>query len=224
MLKRAVMIGVIGVSLALMRGDDAEAHLAGTVYKPTYRHISSYDCTGTFGQVPSLDQHRALFECVALVHEFQVLCQNPQGKVVTPGVPSGPRTVQIAEDFFTEADLTDKTKGKAIKTLALPDSVLAAGDAICRQRNRNWRAVDELVLTADVTLKTFNCLDDLDPLCAVRAQAFEALLRCTVPEGFSLPNNPPPGGGTPTEYNCTLIREEHCDQGGACPIDPIPFP
>jgi hypothetical protein len=139
-MKRFLVIGVIGVSFALMRGDDANAHLAGTVYKPTYRHISSYDCTGTFGQVPSLEQHAALFECSALVHAFQVTCKNPKGKVVTPGIPSGPRTVtQFAQDFITEDDLTDKTKGKATKTLPLPNTVLEAGNAICRARNRNWK-------------------------------------------------------------------------------------
>ena len=228
-MKRILMIGVIGVSFALMRGDDTEAHLAGTVYKPSYRHISSYDCTGTFGQVPSLDQHAALFECTAVVHAFQVTCKNPKGKIVTPGIPSGPRTVtQTAASLFTEDDLTDKVRGRATKTLLLPDTVLDAGDAICRARNRNWTAADELVLSADVWLRTFDCPDPVgDPTCALRVQAFEALLRCTVPPQYSLPDNPPPGTpGTPvpTDYDCTLLAEAHCDRGDTCPIPPVPFP
>jgi hypothetical protein len=229
MFKRILMVFILAVGVLALRSGEVDAHLAGTVYKPTYRHISSYDCTGTFAQVPSLTQHPALFECVAVVHAFQVICQNPQGKITTPGLPSGPLTVtQFAESLFTEADLTDKTKGKAKKTLMLPDTVLAAGDAFCKERNRNWRAADELVLSADVTIRSFDCADPLDPTCADRIPAFEALLRCSVPlcpngQPCSIPNNPPPTG-TPWDYNCALLAEAHCDQDGGCPIPPVPFP
>lgn len=219
MFKRVVTIGVLAVGMFGMRGSEAKAHLAGTTFIPTYRHIASYDCTGTFGQVPSLVQHPALFECVAVVRAFQVVCQNPQGSIVTPGIPSGPITVtQFASSQITEADLTDKKKGKATKTLALPDTVLEAGDTICSKRNRNWTAADELVLIADVTLRTFDCADES---CSVTVPAYEALLHCTVPPQYSLPDNPPPGTPqmpVPTPYDCTVVQEAHCDKGDTCPI------
>jgi hypothetical protein len=218
MLKRVMMIGVLAVGLFAMRASDAKAHLAGTQFVPTYRHIASYDCTGTFGQVPNLDQHPALFECVAVVTSFQVVCQNPQGKIVTPGIPSGPITVtQFASSFITTQDL-DKERGRVTETIGLPDTVLDAGDAICRERNRRWTAADELVLAADVTLRTYDCLDDTCSVPNGRVQAYEALLHCTVPPQFSLPDNPPPGGGTPTNYDCTVLEEAHCDKGDICPI------
>ena len=224
MFKRVLMIGVLAVGLFAMRGSEAKAHLAGTQFVPTYRHISSYDCTGTFGQVPNLEQHPAFFECSAVVRAFEVVCKNPKGKIVTPGIPSGPRTVtQFAEDFITEDDqsLEDKTRGRAKKTLTLPDTVLQAGNAICADRNRNWTAAAELVLAADVWLRTFDCTDPDDETCADRVRASEALLHCTLPAGYSiLPNNLP---ATPLDYDCTLLAERHCDQGDACPIT-LPLP
>ena len=225
MYKRVLMIGVLAVGLFAMRGSEAKAHLAGTQFVPTYRHISSYDCTGTFGQVPNLDQHPALFECVALVRAFQVVCQNPQGKIVTPGIPSGPRTVvQSASAMITEDEL-EKEKGRVTETVPLPDTVLTAGDAMCRERNKKWTAADELVLVADVTLKTWDC-EDVG--CANAEQAYEALLRCTVPPQFSLPDNPPPplgAPGNPTNYDCTLRAEAHCDQDPqSCPLPALPPP
>jgi len=231
MLKKILMIGAIGVGVALMRGDVVKAHLAGTVYSPTYRHIASYDCTGTFGQVPNLEQHPALFECAAVVHAFEVVCQNPKGKIVTPGIPSGPRTVtQLGQTLLTDEDqsLEDKEKGRVSKTLKLPDSVLEVGNAICAARNRNWTAADELVQVADVWLRTYECPDPaLDPTCAARVQASESYLRCTVPPQYSLPDNPPPGtplDPIPTAYDCTLLAESHCDKGEPCPIAPVAFP
>lgn len=216
MLKRVLGVSVLGVGVFALQGD-VEAHLAGTVYKPTYKHVSSYDCIGTFAQVPNLDAHPALFECEAVVSAFDVLCANPEGKITRGN--SGPRTVtQVAEDMFTNADITDKRRGKAQKTLRLPDDVLTAGDQVCKDRNRNWSAVDEMVLSVDVRLKTFDCNNED---CSNRAQAFEALLTCTVPPGFDIVANPLPG--TPenpigTDYDCTLLEEAHCDRGDACPI------
>jgi len=212
MFKRAVVVSVLGVGMVALQGD-VEAHLAGTVYKPTYRHVSSYDCTGTFAQVPNLTANPALFECTAVVSEFEVMCANPEG-MLTRG-NSGPRIVtQVAEGMFSVDDLTDKKRGKARKTLMLPDNVLEAGDQVCKDRNRNWFAVDELVRAVTVTLRTFDCVDDA---CAETEQAFEAKLQCTVPVQFSLPNNAPPSG-VPTDYDCVLIAEAHCDHGDVCPI------
>jgi hypothetical protein len=218
MLKRVLIFAVVAVGLFSMRSSDAKAHLAGTVYKPTYRHIASYDCTGTFAQVPSLDQHAAGFECVAVVQSFQVVCQNPQGRIVA-GIPSAGMTVtQFASSLFTLADLTDKEKGKAKKTLPLPNTVLDAGNALCAERNRNWTAADELVLTVDVWLRTFDCGNET---CSVKEPASESKLHCTVPPQYSLPDNPPPGTPQtpiPTDYDCTVVAESHCDQGDPCPI------
>jgi hypothetical protein len=75
-----------------------------------------------------------------------------------------------------------------------------------------------MVLTVDVRIKTFDCPDED---CSNRVQAFEALLRCTVPPGFDILENPLPG--TPenpidTDYDCTLLQEAHCDKGDTCPI------
>ncbi len=230
MSRRVVMMGVLAVGLLAMQASETNAHLAGTVYRPTYRHISSYDCTGTFKQVSNLEQHPALFECSAVVRSFQFGCQNPQGQIVTPGIPSGPFTAvpQFAAGLITVADqsLTDKKKGRATKTLLLPDTVLEAADAACSERNRSWTAYDELVLVADVWLRTYECVDETDPSCGDRVQASESLLRCTVPPQFSL-DNPPPGTPeqpVPTDYDCTVLEEAHCDRGDLCPIPPVPFP
>ena len=66
-----------------------------------------------------------------------------------------------------------------------------------------------------VRLKTFECAN---ADCTLRGpQAFEALLDCTAPPQYSLPDNPPPNG-VETAYDCTLIAESHCDKGGTCPI------
>lgn len=223
MLKRVLLAFMLVVGLIAMQGD-VRAHLAGTVYSPTYRHISSYDCTGTFAQVPSLTQHPASFECAAVVREYELACANPQGKVNAGR--SGPVSVlQVASSLLTEADITDKIKGKASKTILLPDTVLAAANALCKARNRNWSAADELVTSVDVWIRSYDCLDSS---CSVKDQAFESLLHCTRPvcpngQPCSIPDNPPPGvpgAPVPTEYPCTLIAESHCDAGDPCPIIP----
>src|SRR5262245_34908135 len=144
MIKRALIALVLAASAIAVYEVGVDAHLAGTVYTPVYRHIASYDCTGTFAQVPSLAQHPAKFECEALVREFEIVCANPQGKINFGN--SGPRLLrQIAGDVLTENDLTDKDKGKATKTMLLPDTVLPEADRICKARNKNWSAVDEFV-------------------------------------------------------------------------------
>jgi hypothetical protein len=225
MFKRILMVFILAVGVLALRSGEVDAHLAGYTYSPTYRHIASYDCTGTFAQVPSLTQHPALFKCNALVLEFEVACANPQGKITLGN--SGPRLIpQTAEGLISEADLTDKIKGKAKKTLLLEDNLLEEGDAICKARNRNWRAVDELVTSVDVILKSFDCVGDptLDPFCEQREQAFEALLHCSTPicpngQPCSVVKNPPPGNNTPTDYPCTVLAEAHCDEGELCPIE-----
>lgn len=217
MFKRVLMVFILGASIVAMRGSNAEAHLAGYTYSPTFRHIASYDCLGHFYQIPNPVQHPALFECIAVVQEFQVLCANPQGKVTTPGVSSGPITL-MGQDLFTEADvIAEKTKGRADKSIRFADeNSPLLNDRFCAERNRNWKAVDELILSVDLTLKTFECADES---CVTRGeQAYEARLHCTVPSQYSLPDNPPPGGGIPTDYNCGDPIEAHCDQGDVCPI------
>lgn len=215
MKKHILAVGALAACLVLVPASSADAHLAGTVYKPTYRHISSYDCSGQFKQVPNLDNHPAVFQCEALVTAFDILCANPKGKINRGN--SGPRTViQSAYSVLTNADITDKKKGIASKTMLLPDVVLDAADEICKDRNLNWFAVDELVTAALVSLRSFDCLDDD---CIELEQATESLLKCTLPDGYDIVDNPPPGNGVPTEYDCELIEEAHCDRGDTCPIE-----
>jgi hypothetical protein len=172
---------------------------------------------GHFYQIPSPKNHPATFQCIAVVKELQVTCENPQGNRVTPGVPSGPYTL-IGQVAFDDNDvIAEKTKGRADKAIRFGDDGSPLLNA-CAERNRNWRTVDELILSVEVTLKTFDCPDESCTNLTPADQAYEAKLNCTVPEGFSLPDNPPPGNGTETDYNCTLIAEEHCDRTGACPI------
>jgi len=220
MFKRVLMVFILAFGVLALRSGEVDAHLAGTVYNPTYRHIASYDCTGTFAQIPSLTQHPALFECDVEVHEFQVVCANPEGKIVTPGIPSDVRVGQFASGLITQS-LKEKKKGKATTTVLLPDTVKDAGDVICSERNHNWIAGDELVLSADVTLRTYDCPGGD---CDQKVQAFEALLHCTVPDcpndqPCSLPDNPPPQG-IPWDYDCDVLAEAHCDEGDFCPITP----
>jgi len=222
MLKRVLAFSIVGAGLAiLLPVSDAPAHLSG--YKKldgSWRHISSYDCTGAFAKVPSLDQHPALFQCQAVVDSFDFLCANPEGKLTGPDGyvrgNSGPRTVELfAQDVVNEENLTEKVKGAAIKTLLMPDAVLEAATEECSNRNKTWFASDELILSVKVRLKTYSCLDDA---CTETEQASEQLLDCLLPPEYDIVDNPPPGGGTPTPYDCYLIEEAHCDKGDTCPI------
>ncbi len=223
MFKRILTVFILAVGVLALRSGNVDAHLAGTVYKPTYKHVSSYRCFGTFAQVPNLDQHQALFECFSVVKAFEFLCANPTGKLTFGN--SVRQVLQLGESFFSSEDLTDKEKGLAKKSVLLDDNLLGECDGLCKDRNRNWSCVDEFVTSVDVTLKTFDC--DLDTNCANRSdQAFEALLHCdrpTCPNGkpCSLKGNPPPGTpGNPveTDYPCAVLEEAHCDQGEECPI------
>jgi len=216
MVKRVLMVFIVVASMVALQGSDVSAHLAGYTYSPTFRHVASYDCLGHFFQIPNPEQHPAAFQCKAVVQELQVICENPKGKRVTPGTPSGPYTL-IGQAPFNEQDAIDeKIKGRADKTIHFgdPSSVLFTA---CSQRNRNWITVDELILSVDVTLTTFDCVDEACE--TLGPPAFQSKHHCTIPPGFSLPDNPPPGPGeegNPTEYDCVVTSEEHCDKTGGC--------
>ena len=55
-MSKKVLIGLLLIGgLIAIHGVDVDAHLAGTLFDPTYRHIASYDCTAHLHEVPNPD-------------------------------------------------------------------------------------------------------------------------------------------------------------------------
>jgi hypothetical protein len=221
MFKRVLIALLLIVGLIAIRSVDVDAHLAGYVYDPTMRHIASYDCTGNFKQVSNLDIHTAAFQCVAIATQYEILCQNPQQKITFGN--SGPRTVTLsAQTLLTEADITDKVRGRASSTVFFTGAeILTDADQLCKARNKNWTAVKEFVTQWDVFIRSFDC-PDMSESCNVGepgvVMAFQALVHCDRPinPNNGLPytldpkaKNAPPGGGIPTNYPCEMVNETH---------------
>ena len=124
MLKKALIIGVLGVSMFAMRGGEALAHYHGYLRINGFlRHVSSFDCGINIRGVRNLDQHQAVFKCEATITEVRVLCVNPRnnkkfkGKDVRPGSVAT-RIVISGETAILDEDITNKKKGLA--TVAVP--------------------------------------------------------------------------------------------------------
>lgn len=205
MVKRLMMVVLLSVSVIALRGSVVQAHYSGYTFIPTFQHIASYNCRGNFVGVPNPEIHPGFFECRVEVNVAQVLCSNPNGKIVTPGTPSEPFTLFGGDAFRTE-DITDKQKGKALKNIyfADEDSPLFS-QHLCHQRN--WNVIDELILDANIVLSTYECGQSS---CAPedRVKAWEGVLHCTIPDQYDI-LNPPPGNGVPTDYECELMSETH---------------
>jgi hypothetical protein len=207
MLKRTILICILGAGLVSMRADRASAHLAGyQVVNGYLKHVGSFDCGIQIKQIPNLQQHPAEFRCTATITEAELLCLNPANQDVNPG-RAGTRVVFVAEAPITEETITDKKRGRAEVTARIEDD--AEGSPLMNPNNcvnPNWHPIDVLSTKVDVTLETAECTgtDPANP-CASSVVAYRETLSCALPPGYSVSNQPPPG----TPYECVLISQEH---------------
>jgi hypothetical protein len=142
---------------------------------------------------------------------------------VPPGNPSNAHTICVGAPAV-KAHL--KNHGDSLgacepdqclvsKTIKLSQTVLEAAEDVCSDLGNKWSLKRELVKSAQVRLKSYECTDES---CDGRRQAYEAVLNCTLPVKYDIVKNMPVDGvGTP--YDCVVVAEAHCDVGDACPID-----
>lgn len=197
MFKRIMMICLLGVSLAVMRGSDVKAHLAGyTTINGYVRHVASFECGMTIKQIPNLTQHPALFRCEATVTEAQLLCENPANHEVNPGT-AATRVVFVGEASITEADITDKKKGRATPNVLIEDD--AAGSPLLDPRfcvNPRWHPVDVLSTKVEATVETAECTGTDPNPCSSSVVVYREVVKCALPSQYSV-SNPPLGPITP---------------------------
>jgi len=197
MFKRALMIGVAGVSMALMRGGDAHAHYVNI---GGYVRYHSLGCGTLLRQVPNPAQHPALFRCTANISVVEVLCQNPSGHDVNPGRAA----IQISLVGQTEIEPADvnKKRGTAAVEAEIPDEALLNPDYCV---NPNWIPQVALAISLHAMLETFECNGpDNDP-CSILEPASFTELECDLPSQYNVLNLPP----LDTPYACTVLGTGH---------------
>jgi hypothetical protein len=225
MFKRLIVASLLMLGIIAVNRVDVDAHLAGYIYDGTWQHIASYNCVGSFKQVPQ--KAPALFECVGVISELQYVCANSQG-VETEGNNVRTDITVLAGTSFGALDI--KQNGTATATVKMPQTALEFADLQCKTRNRLWHATRELVLKVDVSLKTFDLVCANKGPCTnptVKVAASESWVHCGRPfdangNFFDLVTNPPPGNGVATPYPCFVVQEVHCDKESGCPIDVDP--
>ena len=113
----------------------------------------------------------------------------------------------VAEATITDANITDKKKGRADVNARIEDD--AEGSPLMNPNlcvNPNWTPVDVLSTKVEATVETAECTgtDPLNP-CSSSTVAYREKIACALPPGYSVSNQPPPG----TPYECILISSEH---------------
>ena len=119
MFKRALTIGLLGVSLVTLLGTSAEAHYQGYIAGV---HVSSIECILGIQSVPNPDTHPAAVQCEVTVaaQSAEILCLNPNSREVRSGRLTR-RVALLGEKPIDQNDITDKRRGKAEVTVTVPD-------------------------------------------------------------------------------------------------------
>jgi hypothetical protein len=200
MLRRAVVVVVLGLGLIAALMPEAEAHLAGTIKGI---HYSSFECIdevkgvpGTaLGDDPTLP---ARVQCTVEGKRVEILCQNPQGHDVRPGAAATQITVQ-ASDQLDDSDITNKKKGIATVNIVVSDDPFLDSQFCV---NPLWIPIAVLVTDIRVTVDVFQCTTST---CESEVKTSTEVQDCVIPPGFSVVNLPPPG----TEYDCVPVSKQH---------------
>jgi hypothetical protein len=200
MLKRAVIIVVLGLGLVAALGPEASAHLAGTIKGIHYSSILCIDeVSGVPGTALGEDPSRPAFvRCTVLGTRVEILCQNPAGHDVQPGEAATQVTV-AAESQIEDENIINKKKGVALKEVTVGDEPFL-DPQFCV--NPNWIPIEVLVTDARVTVDVLQCTDST---CSTIVTTSTEVQDCTIPAGFSIENLPPVG----TAYECAPVSKQH---------------
>ena len=201
MFKRALTIGLLGVSLVTLLGTSAEAHYQG--YSAGV-HVSSIECILGIKSVPNPDTHPAAVQCVVTTALTEILCLNPNGREVRSGRLTR-RVALVAQEAIDQRDITDKRRGKAEVKVLVPDDPLLNPEFCI---NPQWIPIDALIRELTAVFNVYECVGPAENPCLVLgtlASTVEA--DCILPAEFNFDNLPPPG----TPYECAVGDFVHVD-------------
>ena len=177
---------------------NSNAHLQGYLnIGGTWVHTFSLGCFGVFGGVPNPTVKPSQVECEAEILSAQILCANPNGKSVVPGV-AGLGDIVSASTIVDENDIVDKKKGKAEVFVDVPT------DFDSTDCKNNWHLIEDVVLAIEGKIKVFECTGP-DGDCSQRIQTYEEVQLCTLPAEFNILNPPP----DMTPFDCVQVSAEH---------------
>jgi hypothetical protein len=214
MLKRFVMIGLLGISVSGMLWT-AEAH-----YVPTFSGWAWHSvlCSVDLKSVPSPDAHPAVVTCEVITLQIESLCAVPGNDNLVSG-SSGLQVVLVGETPLSQGNITDKKKGKAHV-----DVVVGSPDGLPNDPpldndfcvNPNWTNIANLIRSFKSQIKTFKCLSD-ECTSTLLVSTVEA--QCTLPPEFNFDgydhNGTPPIPADDSCPNCPEVGEAY-----DCP-DPV---
>jgi hypothetical protein len=181
MLKRFVMIGLLGISMIGMLRT-AEAHWVPTLAGWAWHSVR---CTVELQQVPKLN---AVTECVVTEAIVESLCVNNGGNIQPQGESQAP--VQLVGDTASKGFVV-KNKNTAIVNVDVgtPDGKPndpPLDSSFCE--NPNWTNVANLIRSFHSEINTYKCLDDLcePPNGRLLVSTVETVEPCMLPAEFNL--------------------------------------
>jgi hypothetical protein len=207
MLKRFVMIGLLGISvIGMLR--TAEAHYIPTLSGWAWHSV---ECIVDLKSVPSPTTHPALTECVVNTALVEVLCRNPASHEVAPG-RSARRVTLVTQEQLEEGNITNKKKGLAHVEVTVSDEPLLNPEFCV---NRNWIPIDVLIREMAAEINTYECTGPAGNECGdgFLNLASTVTANCVLPAEINFddyPDNLPPEG-TDVQYECTNKVTEHVD-------------
>lgn len=207
MIKRAMMIGALSLSLVTMLDRDAEAHLAGTVLIGGYlRHVASLACGITVKGVPNPDTNPSALTCTATITEVEFLCENPTSHQVNPG-QSARRTVVVSTAEFND-DNIDKKKGVGTAEAHIDTGFVVTNEDCV---NPNWHVVPDSVIVQQVQVQydTVECTGSDPTPCSSSVLAYREVKDCALQSGFGYDKGESGAPPENTEYTCNLLSRDH---------------
>jgi hypothetical protein len=177
MLKRFVMIGLLGISVSGMLRT-AEAHWVPTLSGWAYHSVR---CTVELHQVPN---QNAITECV-ITAVVESLCVNNGGNLQPQGVSQAP---VVTVGVTPNTNFVMKDQGEAIVNVDVgtPDGLPndpPLNSSFCA--NRKWTNVANLIRSFHSEINTYKCLNNA---CTNRllVSTVETVVPCTLPATFNL--------------------------------------
>jgi hypothetical protein len=167
-------------------------------------YYSSVGCQLDLKGVKNTDVKPAELRCEVTASLVDVLCENPNGHVTTPG-QAATQQVLVAEQPFIPAQLVDG-KGKATVSVTVEDDPLLAIPGLCV--NTNWTPIAVLVRETQVNMSIWEC-NGTDPgfPCEGDTNTLKSTLKtsCKLPDKYNF-GNPPISGETLYECVATEIN------------------
>jgi hypothetical protein len=216
MVKRALLIGLLGISLAALPMNEAHPGATCSIKQGGTCLVWSYNSIACQIQATGVQEEYYLACTITGTDNWLVVCQN-QGGNEAPGinVATFSGTFNGVYDL-TNHDISRNGTGSGLAIADPSDSLIQAiGDVACP--NYNWTALDALPITMQVRDMTLD-----ENKCVIS----DAWYECTLPNPETLQWYSNTQSFEQRQYECTQISRnnysvpQYIDGSSPCPVTP----